>query len=477
MSETVNRRAFGRRRFLIGASAAGAGLTLPWLETFSGRGQAQTVTPPLRFVLVSAGHSFHSTGADPDWIPTTAGALTLPTMLAPLAPFRNRITTVRGIDNLVTRLVSSNGHNASSRTLMTCMPHAEGIAADGSFRADAPALNHASTAGGPSIEYAMASALGGAPVVLRVGGRNLEHRRTFRGDATDDYGEPNPVRAFERIFGAPMAPELTPLERLARRRATILGTVAETHRTLASRLSAADRTRLESHAALIESVVADIGRTVEIVCDDPALARDPGYPSAASAFENPDGRDDLAIARTQNNLVAAALACTTARVVSLHYSNIETNRFPWLNGGVDYLTAGWHAVTHRDAGTDEQRMRIMSWYFEIVADLLGKLADVADGEGRTLLDNTIVLFTTSLGNHWHGTDDIPVVIASDPAGYFRTERHFAYTGGARRSLADLWVTVLNAMGVPATTFGWNRGVDPNESRAFNRGPLMEILRG
>ncbi len=469
------KKRIGRRVFLGGTGAAlGAGLCLPWLETFHSPARAQA-GGPYRLVIVSVGHSPQAGSGDPEWIPASAGPLTtLPPILQPLSDYTSRLTTVAGVDNLVARLVSSNGHNASSRTLFTCMPHAAAIDGGGNLVSNAPSLEWDSAAGGPSLEYVLGDALGSEPVILRIGERNGEHRRTFRLDRSDDEGTPSPLAAFDRIFGdfsAPEEPATTPAEQLRRRRASILGSVRQSYGALAGRVSAADRARLEAHAGMIESFADNLGRTVEVVCENPTLTQEPGL---GTVWESGDGRNDEAIAKTMNNLVATVLACTTTRVVSIHYSNMQGNKFPFLNGGQDFFSTSWHGVCHRDAGTDAERMTVMRWYSSMLADLLDELAAVPRGEG-TLLDETIVLFTSSLATHWHGTDNLPVVLATPPGGPLVANRHFSFSGGARRSLADLYVTLANAMGASTTSFGWNKGTDPQQGRPFNQGPIEDLL--
>jgi hypothetical protein len=470
----MNKKSFGRRVFLGGAGAAlGAGLCPPWLESIGQKARAQGIKPT-RFVLVSVGHSPHAGSGGQEWIPSSRGALTnLPPLLAPLAAHTNRLTTVEGVDNLVARLVSSNGHNASSRTLFSCMPHAEALNGDGSLRSGAPSLEWSSASGGPSIEYVLADALGTSPLTLRVGGRNGEHRRTFRLDNADDEGDPSPLSAFDRTFGEveSVEPASSPLEQLQRRRDAILGTVRENYARLSNRVSSSDRMRLQAHAGMIEGFIAGLEQTVEVVCEQPSLARDP---ELGSSWEDGDGRNDEAIAKTMNSLIATVLGCTNTRVVSLHYTNMQSNKFPFLNGGQDLFSTGWHAVCHREAGSDDQRMTAMRWYSTMHAHLLDQLAAVPRGAG-SLLDETIVIWTSSLSTHWHGTDGLPVVIASPPGGPIATGQHFGFSGDARYSLADLWVTVQNAMGVPATSFGWNRGSDPQQGRPFNRGPMTDVM--
>lgn len=460
-----------RRRFLATGATAGAALGVPWLASLAERAGAQVAMPNLRFVLVTIGHSIMPESGRYAWLPSAGPIGTLPRVLEPLAPFRDRMAVVGGVDNAVIDLVSSNGHNASSRTFMTCMPHADALDSSGNLIATGMNLDHASDGGGPSIEYVMADALGGAPLTLRIGERNGEHRRTFRLDGSDDYGQADPTVAFDRLFGSIEAPpmNLSPRERLALRRNDIMNTVQANYRALANRVGAEDRVRLEQHADLIRSFQEELTQTVEIVCDNPELPRPPGWPSQ---FETGECRNDDVIVPTHNSLIATALGCSSTRVVSLHFSAMQGNRFPFLNGGRDmFVDPNWHGVVHHDGGTDEERYRAMGWYFDMLADLLAKLDAVPEGEG-TLLDNTIVVFTSTLANSAHGTDNLPFLFFGGSRTGLATGQTIDYRNGTRRKLGDVWTTCLNLMGIPATSFGWTRDVRGQPTHA---GVLEELF--
>ncbi|MEM9194391.1 MAG: DUF1552 domain-containing protein, partial [Myxococcota bacterium] len=447
-------RKFSRRTLLAGAAAGGALAGVPWLESLAGRAKAQGSTPPLRFVVVSVGHSVMPSGNVRAWLPGSAGALSsLPSILSPLEAFRDRMSIVGGIDNLVSRLVSSNGHNASSRTLLTCMPHADALDGGGNLLPDAPSLGQGSDAAGPSLDYVLSDALGGFPLVLRTGTRNGEHRRNFRLDASYDDGEPDPSVAFGRLFGdSTPQPMLSPRDRLALRRAEIMGTVQENYRALAGRVGVEDRRRLEQHADHINAVQEELSRMVETVCEDPTLTLPSGFPSN---FEDGNGRNDDLIAESHNSVVATALGCQAVRVASMHYSTMQNNKFPFLNGGTDLFAPdfGWHGVIHHDRGTDMDRFVTCQWYYDVLADLLRKLDAIPEGDG-TVLDNTIVFWTSSLGASSHSTANLPVLLFGGANTPFVKGQMIDYQGN-ERTLGDLYTTFFHMMGAPRNSFGWN----------------------
>lgn len=458
-----------RRNLLrLGVGGAGAAaLGLPWLASTA---EAGPDVSNRRFVLLSLGHSIMPEPGQYAWLPPAGPLGALPRVLQPLSDFSDRMTVVGGIDNVVVRLVSSNGHNASSRTLLNCLPHADALNPDGSLIAPGMELDHTSQGGGPSIEYVMGDLLGTTPFTLRAGPRNGEHFRIFRLDGSTDRGEPDPRVAFDRLFGGSEPVMPTDAERLAARRADVLRTVEANHRAMSSRVGYEDRQRLESHANLVRDLVDELDRTVTITCTDPTLNVPGGFPDNV---EDGEARADDVLVPTINSLIATTLGCSATRIVSLHYSAMQVNQFPFLNGGVDMFPAdNWHAVVHHDGGTDEERYIAMGWYFEMVADLLRKLEAIPEGDGN-VLDNTVVVLTSSLGSSSHDTNNLPFLLFGGSNSGLATGQTVDYRDSTPRSLGDMWNTCQTLMGLPPAPFGYDAG--DVDGRPFNTGPLDELL--
>lgn len=119
--------------------------------------------------------------------------------------------------------------------------------------------------------------------------------------------------------------------------------------------------------------------------------------------------------------------------------------------------AGHHTCSHwHNANEEVYYRRICLWHNQQVADLLKKLDAVAD-DGGTLLDNTFVLLSSDCGySKQHDHANLPV-LAAGGAGVFKTGRHITHP--KQTPLANLFVSVLNGVGVPAKTFG-SDGVAP-----------------
>jgi hypothetical protein len=132
---------------------------------------------------------------------------------------------------------------------------------------------------------------------------------------------------------------------------------------------------------------------------------------------------------------------------------VSQTRFTWLPAPV---SEGHHDLSHRgDADTDAvtKLTAINNWYAAQLDTLLTKLAAVPDANGTTLLDNTVVLWSNELAKgNTHSRQDEPYVLGGRAGGALRTGRYLNYEGqGLPHN--NLLVSLLNAMGLPDTTFG------------------------
>ena len=468
-----------RRHFLRGAS--GVALGLPFLELFApDKARAQSV--PKRVLILATGFSMDiersyeretwSSSGDENDIGTLSEGL------EPFAPYRDRLTIVGGIDNVIAGLISSNGHNASGKTLLTCYPVANAFDASGNFSEGAN-CDWMSDVAGPSIDHHLAARLGTPLLPLSIGGVHGEHRMRWQqvgGSVVFDEGQTNPRDVFDRLFAdrSGPAPEPSPLEVLRARRGSVLDAALGQLAAVRRRAGQADRQRLEQHADLIRAVEREVEQTLTIVCDNPNLALPAGFAQAESDLFNGDGVYDDVLLQTMGRLTTLALSCQATQVASIHLRNLQTTPFPWLHGGSPFIPAKFHAVVHRDEGTAEQRRTILRWYASAVKSVLDDLASTPDGPDSSLLDNTLVVWVSSLRHSPHSVDDLPVLLVGDLQGTLRSGRRVDYQPSGGRSLGDLWTTVLQAMDVRETSFGWNTGLG-HRGRPLNSGPLTELF--
>ena len=105
---------------------------------------------------------------------------------------------------------------------------------------------------------------------------------------------------------------------------------------------------------------------------------------------------------------------------------------------------------HADPIAREACRQIHAWYAQLFAETVRKLRDIDEG-GRSLLDNTLLLYTSYMSDGGHGRDDYPVVLAGKAGGVLKTGRHLVFDKKA--PMANLYLELLNLFGIPTTSFG------------------------
>jgi len=161
------------------------------------------------------------------------------------------------------------------------------------------------------------------------------------------------------------------------------------------------------------------------------------------------------------DLMVLAFQCDATRVINFQQANgghSSFSSFPWIN-----LNADHHGLSHHngDVATGAKLAQIELWEMQNFAYFLKKMDAVTEG-GQTMLDNSLVFLSNELsdGNaHNQGTSKYanftaptgkPIVLAGSAGGKIKTGRHAAYANAAQ---ADLFIALLNTLGVPVTAFG------------------------
>jgi hypothetical protein len=92
--------------------------------------------------------------------------------------------------------------------------------------------------------------------------------------------------------------------------------------------------------------------------------------------------------------------------------------------------------------------------FRELATLLGAMKQTGD-QGRTLLDRTMVLYGSQLGNAGlHTNTNMPMLLCG---GGFQHGRHLAFDQKNNYPLCNLYVSMLQRMGIEADQFASSTG--------------------
>ncbi len=445
-----------RRNVLRGAGGLCVGL--PFLPSLMRSAQADCSQGIKRLVVMHQPQGMIME----EWHPTGVGTnFELSPILAGLEPIKDDIVVVSGLDNqMANHFGNQSGHFGANKSLWTGMPCSNNLDADGNPLPESQRpelIDHPDLAGGPSLDQVIANRLG-APTPYRSLGMTVgqswdyEVYAAFHAARDEPMGmDSDPREVFDRLFADFEPGEPSPMQRLRAARGSVLDSVAGSYEAVAARLSAADRVRLDAHAAKVRELELRFanGPGGGQGCALPEFALPPDY--------DPDSDDFLdvgAIAQVENAVMA--LACDMTRVVSIQH--IGGNRYPWLGHPLPFHFDGYHGIFHIDppnSGRDIPEIRaamldVMRWYADTFLHLVQRLAETPDGNG-SLLDSTLVVWTSEFGDgQSHVTDNIPVVMAGGVCGALQTGRHVEYYG---RSTNDLLVSILNAFDFEDTTFG------------------------
>ncbi len=153
------------------------------------------------------------------------------------------------------------------------------------------------------------------------------------------------------------------------------------------------------------------------------------------------------------DLMKLALETDSTRVISLAING-------WRgSSGLPGVTKGYHYLTHH--GKDEERLQqlsiVESFHTAQLGRFLNLLKETQVSANESLLDQTMVLFGSGLGNaNSHSNRNLPLLLAG---GGFRHGEHKAYARDAGRQTpaCNLYVSMLQRFGLEVDRFGTSTG--------------------
>ncbi len=421
---TTRTPALARRTFLKGA---GVCLALPLLDAmrpaFAGVRAAAADEPPRRMLLVCT-----NMGMMPRFFwPEGEGRGYEPSeYLSLIAEHRDDFTVVSGVSHPDV----DGGHHAEV-SFLTAAPHPS----SGGFRNSISLDQYAAERVGVRTRFPYLS--------LTVGVEQNGLSYTAAGVRIPPDDKPSEV--FKRLFVRGSRDEVAAQVRRLREGRSVLDVVAERASGLGRQLGPADRGKLDQYFTSVRELE---GRLVEAE----AWER---RPKPVVAVEPPVDIDDRAalIPRTRLMFDMAKLAFETdsTRIVAI---SIDENANPKPN--IPGVTQGHHSLTHhgnRDEPVDQLKL-IEAAQMEVFGELLGNLKEVGE-RGETLLDRTMVMYGSNLGNaNSHDNKNMPILLAG---GGFRHAGHLAFDRKNNYPLSNLYVSMLQRLGVEADRFAGSTG--------------------
>jgi len=437
----ITKLALPRRTFLRGI---GATLGLPLLDAMVPALTAMARTPAAPAPRI--GFIYHPMATIYDqWTPASDGtAFDMPRILAPLAPLRDQLLIVTGLNHKegASKGDGSYPHPRAGAVWLSGV-HAAAVTTVGAEVRLGPTADQiaARTLGKKTLLPSLEMALEQPSAFGCEGGTCLfSSTVSWKDEKTPVPMESHPRIVFERLFGQGGSLEERRADRLSD--ASILDSVAEEASRLQRRLGVQDRQRLNEYLDSVREIEQRISRVEE---HDATVVELPERPAGIPA-------DWEEHAKLMFDLQVLAFQSDTTRVFTLMMGR-ELSGHVFKNLG---QSEQHHIITHHrhDQSLVEQKARIDIYHMQVLKYLLDKLQATRDGDG-SLLDHTMIVYGSAMGDgNQHAFHDIPTLVIGKGAGGIRTGRHVRHQDVP---MTNLLLSLLDKVGVQADSLGDSTG--------------------
>lgn len=404
-----------RRTFLYGAGVA---VGLPFLESMQPRATAasgETRETRRRMVAVNVGLGLHA----PNIIPTQAGRnYKLTPYLDIIGEHRDQFTVISG-----SSLPEVGGGHLSAKSFLTCAPHP----------------NSAGFRNTISLDQLAAAELGSetrfASLALSSSGPGLSWTRS--GVEVPTFTRPSHV--FQKLFLTGKPDEQARQKQRLQDGQSILDVVAQKTRNMERRLSGRDRAKLDQYFEAVREAERRLARA-EAWHTRPRPTVDADPPR-----DETDNKKIVERMRLIYDVMYLALETDSTRFLTYNFTGM--NAVPVIPGvDIDYHNLSHHG---KDPTRISQLTIVEAAVMQEFGTFLKKLSE-SEQNGRSLLDATMVLFGSNLGNaSSHDTKNMPMLLAG---GGFEHGQHLAFDQSNNAPLPDLYVSMLQRLGLETDTF-------------------------
>ena len=420
---------FSRRTFLRGV---GVTMALPWMESFTVWGDDPPSTrpaseAPVRLAVLFAGNGFHSKEW---WARGDGKELKLGQVLAPLEEFREKALFINGLYHAEAQ--KGNIHSSQTGNLLSGAPLASG----GEIRSGTSidqflAQRYGRTTKVPSLVLGCEKS---NPSVHKNYSMLYSSHISWSSPTTPTPLELYPALAFDRLFK----------DEVSRGDTSVLDAVLADAKDFRRQISIADQRKLDEYLDSVREVEQRIeraGQKGELQGWRPTLSA-PNIPRPADGIP----QNIAEHMRLMCDILVLGFQTDTTRLCTLKLNNDHSSlRFP--NLGVDYMIH--HLLSHSDTA---DWLKVNQFFLDQVAYIARKLDGIREGN-RTLLDNTMLLFCSSMLTGNHDASQLPVVLLGGAGGRIRGGRVLNYKEKSQRQMCRLFLSLMEKMDVHLDQFG------------------------
>lgn len=427
MIEKMN---ISRRTFIRGTG--GLSLSLPLLECMATESEFNR---PKRFLALYVGHGFALQG-DWSWYPTLVdGEMHFGKSMDAFNPLSERVTFIQGLEH--PQCISAGGHSTADSFLTGSNPTAA-VKSPSVDQIAAMMFGHQTRY--PSLVLGNEGGLGGE-------GRSntLSYNRFGRGiPSTNNLRE-----LYNAMFNSDPALRNKQQQRLRKDQRRI-DRVIDSYHEMKRQLGSNDSEKLEHYMDALRDVEKEIERMErwsatpkpQIVSNDLSL--------------DASVREPATFIRTMYNLLYLAFKTDSTRYATYMLQSMNSSK--WDNIPIALgLGATHHLLAHNavKGGAHLEKLgRYDKFQAELLAEFITKLSDTPEGDG-TMLDNTMVLYGSS-NSQTHVNTNYPLMLMGGEKLGIR-QGTFHDFGATSPPLSNLYLTLLNALDIPAQQFSDSTG--------------------
>lgn len=415
-------RGCDRRHFLRSGAAA---LALPAMEALSGPDPAPD--GPRNFVAIGTYLGWHQNAFYPK---QTGGGYEMPATLMPISGFRDDFTIFSGLDHR-----APNGHGAWSNFLCGKAPKSH------------------------SLDQVIADAIGAQsrfPSIQLTAGVGESNTKGGNAISFTRHGVALPMIQRPSVFYKQLfvsKADRARSEYLLKSGRSVLDLVWEDAKRLQGALPARDRDKLDEYFESLRGVEKRMGRQLETIHDP---IPDPGY--TLPNYDPITPNLQIEAEAIMYDLMALALETGSTRVMSFFLHGL--GQVFSFDGKA--LGSGYHGLSHH--GNDPAMIRdlvtIETAHIHCLAGFLQQLKAKKNPAGKSLLEDTIVLLGTGMGDaSRHSNANLPTLVAG---GGYKHGRHISVDRSKPDAplLGDLYISLMQRLGLEADQFS-------NASRNMN----------
>lgn len=420
---------FDRRTFLRGV---GVTMALPWMESLmvwgdEARGNQKASEAPVRLAVLFAGNGFHTKEW---WAKESGKGLEFGQVLAPLNDVSEKTLFIRGLYN--EQALKGNIHSSQTGNLLSGAPLAPG----GEIRSGTSVDQFLAQTYGRStkVPSLVLGCEAGNPSVHKNYSMIYSSHISWTSPTTPTPLELYPALAFDRLFK----------DEVQRGDKSVLDAVLADAKDIRRQISNADQKKLDEYLDSVRDVeqrIENAGKQGELqgwrpTLDKPNIPRPPeGIPQNIS--------DHM---RLMCDIMVLGFQTDTTRICTLKLNNDHSSlRFPHLN--VDYMIH--HLLSHSDTA---DWLKVNQFFVEQLAYIAKKLDSIQEGE-RTALDNSMLMFCSSMMTGSHDASQLPVVMVGRGGGKIQTGKVLDYCDKPNRQMCRLYLSMMDKMNVNLDKFG------------------------